>query len=281
MKKCNNCGHKEYSDTALFCDNCGNDLSNIKPTLEVRNNQTKKKTGKIKSKKKTMKKMVSVIADLANKWLRLQKERRTQQSVDFPKVLELKDKTKINVLKSKLKSNKNNGVVKNVVRFFLWLLMLISRRSKHWMDANENPTSLRIVAGVFVFFGVLAVIEVVVSWLHSQISLNITVLFLWIGPGLLRHNRTWRTWALAFLWFGLYALPIFCLLALFHLVFSGVPARQVAGMKLAIAIPVFVIILWQFWVLTRPDIRALFMRSSEPSSPVSSEADDISEMALK
>ena len=48
MKKCNNCGHKEYSDTALFCDDCGNDISNVKPTLEIRNNQPNNKKGKIK-----------------------------------------------------------------------------------------------------------------------------------------------------------------------------------------------------------------------------------------
>ena len=50
------------------------------------------------------------------------------------------------------------------------------------MNTNNNPTSLRIVAGLFVFSGICSVIEVVVGLLHSHINLNLGVLCLWIGP---------------------------------------------------------------------------------------------------
>lgn len=138
------------------------------------------------------------------------------------------------------------------------------------MNRNDNPTSLRVVAGLFVFSGVCAVIEVIVSLLHSHINLNFTVLCLWIGPGLLRHNRTWRTWALVFLWIGLIAIPVFCIIALergaldFKLL--GVPIGQVpTALGLAVAVVFFLVTLWEYKVLTRPDIRQLFERNSEPS----------------
>lgn len=145
------------------------------------------------------------------------------------------------------------------------------------MNANENPTAIRVVAGLFVFSGICAVIEVVVSLFHSHLNLNFGVLSLWIGPGLLRHNRTWRTWALVFLWIGLIALPIFCLLALgrgtLDFKFFGIPLGQIpTAVGLVFAIPIFLLIFWQYRVLTRPDIRALFEGSSEPLLPASGEA---------
>lgn len=135
------------------------------------------------------------------------------------------------------------------------------------MNENENPTALRVVAGLFVFSGVCAVIEVVVSLFHSHLNLNLGVLSLWIGPGLLRHNRTWRTWALVFLWFALIGLPVFCLLALgrgaLDFKFFGVPVGQIpTAVGFAFAIPIFLLTLWQYRVLTRPDIKYLFERSS-------------------
>lgn len=136
------------------------------------------------------------------------------------------------------------------------------------MDRTDNPTPLRIVAGLFIFSGICAIIEIVVGLLHSHVDLNFGVLCLWIGPGLLRHNRTWRTWALVFLWFGLILLPVFCLFALgrgaLDLKFFGVIVGKVSPLLgIAFAVPLYCLILWQYRVLTRPDIRALFQRNSE------------------
>lgn len=139
------------------------------------------------------------------------------------------------------------------------------------MNSSDNPRVLRVVAGLFVFSGVCAVIEVVVSLFHSHLNLNLGVLALWIGPGLLRHSRTWRTWALVVLWFGLIGLPFFCLFALgrstIDFKFFGVPAGQIpAEIGLAFAIPMLLLIVWQYRVLTRPDIKALFERNSEQAA---------------
>lgn len=140
------------------------------------------------------------------------------------------------------------------------------------MNTTDNPTALRAVAGLFVFEGVCSAIEVVVSLLHSHISLNFGVLALCIGPGLLRHDRTWRTWALVFLWIGLIGIPLFCLIALrqntVDLDLFGVQVAKIpAVVGLTFAIAIFLLTFWQYRVLTRPDIKALFEESSEPLPP--------------
>lgn len=131
------------------------------------------------------------------------------------------------------------------------------------MNTPGHPASLRVVAGLFVFAGVCAAIEIIVSLFCGRLSLNLSMLGLWIGPGLLRHDRTWRTWALVFLWFGLIGLPLFCLLALGHAplkfkLFGIVLGKVPPVFGLAMAAVIFPIILWQYRVLTRPDIRQLF-----------------------
>ena len=81
------------------------------------------------------------------------------------------------------------------------------------MDSNESaPTSLTIVAWFFILGGVCSVIEVIVSLIHSHIDLNFGVLGLFIGSGLLRFSRGWRTCALVFLWIALIGVPIAAIL---------------------------------------------------------------------
>ena len=131
------------------------------------------------------------------------------------------------------------------------------------MNRPDNPLALRIVAGLFTFTGVCAVIEVVLLLTRGHIDLNFGVLGLWIGPGLLRHNRTWRTWALVFLWIGLIGSPVFTLLALTRSALDfkvfGIPVGKVPnGIGLIVAAAVFLLSLWQYRVLTRPEIRRLF-----------------------
>jgi len=126
------------------------------------------------------------------------------------------------------------------------------------------PSALRIVAWLFIIGGILAVIEVLVALTQSRISINFGVLGLFIGPGLLRLRRGWRTCALVFLWIGLIVFPLIFLLGL-----SGtIPAYfEVFGIKMARipswwvsvgTIPFFLLVFWQYRVLTRPQIRTLF-----------------------
>ncbi len=131
------------------------------------------------------------------------------------------------------------------------------------MTPGGDCLSLRIVASLFVISGIFAAIDILVSLFQSHLNLNFSVLGLWIGPGLLRHNRFWRTWALVSSWIALIGLPLFCLLAhgrggLGFKLF-GVPVGEVpAAVAIGVAVVLFLLTFWQYRVLTRQDIRHLF-----------------------
>jgi hypothetical protein len=126
------------------------------------------------------------------------------------------------------------------------------------------PTSLKVVAALFLLGGICSVIEVLVSLLHSHISINFGVLGLFIGPGLLRLSRGWRTCALVFLWIAMIVIPI---VAVIFMIASG-PAeftlfgqnvgQAPKGLGVVIAALAFGLAVWQYRVLTRPDVRRLF-----------------------
>ena len=133
------------------------------------------------------------------------------------------------------------------------------------MDSNQPaPASLKIVAGLFIFGGICSAIEVIVSLMHNHINLNFGVLGLFIGPGLRRFSPSWRTCALVFLWIGLIGIPIIAFVLMTR---PGPLDLKVFGQKvghapeelgLAIAAVAFLLTLWQYRVLTRPDVRDLF-----------------------
>lgn len=133
------------------------------------------------------------------------------------------------------------------------------------MDENRQvPASLKVVAILFIVGGIFAAIEVLVSLAHSHININFGVLGLFIGPGLLALRPGWRTCALVLLWIAMIGLPIIAILMLGH---SGLLDFKVFGQKvghvskgfgLAFAVVVFSLAVWQYRVLTRPDVRRLF-----------------------
>jgi hypothetical protein len=131
-------------------------------------------------------------------------------------------------------------------------------------NSKPIPTSLKIVAALFLLGGICSAIEVLVSLLHGHISINFGVLGLFIGPGLLRLSPGWRTCALVFLWLGMIVVPIAAVLfmtasgpAEFTLFGQKVgPAPK--GLGVVIAALAFGLAVWQYRVLTRPDVRRLF-----------------------
>lgn len=149
------------------------------------------------------------------------------------------------------------------------LLAAITQRTRGGSGTVEPgpsgiPLSLKIVAVLFIISGIFSVIEVVVALMHGGININFGVLCLFVGPGLLRLHRGWRTCALVFLWLGLIVAPIVFVLGLSGKVpayFSvfGVNIARIPGWWASVAaIPFFLLMLWQYRVLTRPDIRRLF-----------------------
>jgi hypothetical protein len=131
-------------------------------------------------------------------------------------------------------------------------------------ESRLIPTSLKVVAVLFVLSGLSSLVEVIYSLGHGNLSINIGVLGLFIGPGLLRLSRGWRTWALVFTWLAIIVTPIAAVaflaaqgpieFRLFGRRVSDAPTALGVGM----AALVFLVALWQYRVLTRPDVRALF-----------------------
>ena len=129
---------------------------------------------------------------------------------------------------------------------------------------TRTPTSLIIVAVLFILGGVSSVYEVLFSLTRGNINLNFGVLGLFIGFGLLRLSSGWRTCALFCTWLGLLLIPIVGLLILNH---DGPSNFKFVGQKIGVdgkgaglvmCIVIFLYFAWQYRVLTRPDVLALF-----------------------
>jgi len=133
------------------------------------------------------------------------------------------------------------------------------------MDQNRQiPLSLKVVAILFLLGGIFAILEVFVAFTQNRISINLGVLGVFIGPGLLALRPGWRTCALVFLWIGMIGMPLIAILMLSHSgpldigVFGHKVGNASKGFGLVFAIILFLFTVWQYWVLTRPDVRRLF-----------------------
>ena len=133
------------------------------------------------------------------------------------------------------------------------------------MEQHQSaPLSLKIVAALFILGGISSIIDVIVDLTRGTLPLNFGVLGLFVGIGLLRFSRAWRTCALVFLWIALIGLPLVALVFLFlagsvnYTIFwqkIGPGSRPIA---VALAALLFAVTVWQYRVLTRPDTRKLF-----------------------
>ena len=137
------------------------------------------------------------------------------------------------------------------------------------LHARENPMALRIVAGLFLLVGLLTAVDIILKLIRGHLDLNLMLLCLWIGPGLLRHDPTWRKWALAILWFIFFILALLFPLALLRppldFQFFGFPATPAPFVStLLFLLATFLLTLWQYRVLIRPDIKRLFENGPAP-----------------
>jgi hypothetical protein len=111
---------------------------------------------------------------------------------------------------------------------------------------------------------VLSILQVILDFLHSKITINTGLLGVFIGPGLLRFRPGWRTCALVLLWIGMIFTPI---AVIFMLSANGAINVDILGLKMGDApMPVgfvmaafwFGLTVWEYRVLVREDIRKMF-----------------------
>ena len=145
------------------------------------------------------------------------------------------------------------------------------------MDDAERPAlppALRAVAYFTILCGIGTLLSMIVALFHGHLSLNIAVLEIPAGFGLLRLSRGWRTFVLWMLWFGMIGFTIAILILLFaggtaNLTLFGQPVKQWdRRMIVAASVLAFGVLVWQYRVLTSPPVRRLFgLTSSRPGAP--------------
>jgi hypothetical protein len=125
-----------------------------------------------------------------------------------------------------------------------------------------RPTSLLVVSWLFIAIGILCAIAVLWDAVYSHVNINLGVLGIFIGRGLLRLSRGWRTTALALLWLNLIFIPV--IIILFICIFadsrSGLLSRNhfQDWMGVGICAVYFGGLLWIYRILVSPEVRRAF-----------------------
>lgn len=142
-----------------------------------------------------------------------------------------------------------------------------------------NPKSLLIVSWCFRVQGILAAVGIVSALAEPRISLDFNLLGLWIGPGLLRHEVRYRTWALRLLVLSIVLSAVALVVTLattqtpyFHVFgrrFATAPRAVMLG---AVAVGAAISV-WQCVVLRRPSIRELFKHQEALGDPLTARPD--------
>jgi hypothetical protein len=135
------------------------------------------------------------------------------------------------------------------------------------MDEIERPAlppALQAVAYFTILVGLGTALTIIVDLFHGRLNLNFAVLEIPAGFGLLRLNRAWRKFTLFMIWMGMLAFGAATLFLLFgpegtNLTVNGTPLPHWDRRLLVVAsVLALGIQIWEYRVLTRPDIRRLF-----------------------
>src|SRR5688500_3622266 len=79
----------------------------------------------------------------------------------------------------------------------------------------KRPTSLTVVAWLFILVGVVVVVNTVISAVRGSLHVNLGVLAIPAGIGLLRASHGWRSFCLCLIWLGLVGSVILAAVAVF------------------------------------------------------------------
>ena len=126
------------------------------------------------------------------------------------------------------------------------------------------PLALKVVAWLLIAQGSLTAIGAVIALFRDSFHFDLTLLLIPAGFGLLKLRRGWRIFTLVVIWLYLITCPLIAVLALF----SGTPVNMRVFGFTKVAVPHWVVIpaavlffllfLWQYRVLIRWDVKALF-----------------------
>jgi hypothetical protein len=122
-------------------------------------------------------------------------------------------------------------------------------------NRHPIPTALSAASCIFLVLAVLAVVQVVDCFSRGSLNFQFYVLGFGIYFGLRRFSTGWRTCALVLIWIQLIVIPVIFVFG----ASARVPAFYAAG-----CLAWYLLQLWLYRVLTRPDIRNLFYDQPQP-----------------
>jgi hypothetical protein len=142
--------------------------------------------------------------------------------------------------------------------------MAVALLKRRGIQVPMIPRPLRAVALVQLVVGVLSVAGTLWQLTQHRVILDFGVLGIPICFGLMGLRAGWRTCALTFLWIDFILGGIVFTLGFVTPgpvsfgVFGARPTTVSPVWLCIVVVPMFALALWQYRVLTRPDIRALF-----------------------
>ena len=136
---------------------------------------------------------------------------------------------------------------------------------------KQNPTSLIIVAFIFLVIGLYGLFEQIKTFYNEGFNLGLgwllAILVFW---GLLKHRKGWRTLALVFIWIEmlqpLFRVGDFILGRRDLRLFGNSSLEMSFPLILVPAVAISLLGFWQYKVLTSKKIKAMFFPEKEESA---------------
>lgn len=124
------------------------------------------------------------------------------------------------------------------------------------------PQPLKIVAYLLLIFGVISAFDIVIALLLGRIKINLGILQIFVGIGLLQLNPNSLKWAMFLTWLWLLVTPILAMgffLNSGNLNFLGRTVSQAPpGLGFMVSVAIFIFAYWQYHVLDSHEVRQSF-----------------------
>jgi len=125
---------------------------------------------------------------------------------------------------------------------------------------DSAKRSLQIAAKLFLLQGIFGIVAMIISLLNGKVDIRLDIVCLFLGYGLLGCSESWRRKALAFTVFEIISFPIFAGLMLFApqlILFFGKNDGRLEPFLLLLGIFWYIIVLWQYKILSNPLIQEI------------------------